>query len=397
MDKITLPPNSMSSTWTSSAILSSVSQLTHDSVSGVTSDYMEYNEPGVLPSKPEVNILQIVCSLLYSIGFLLGVTGNGIVIWIAGFRMKKTVNSVWFLNLAIADFTFTVFLPFSIAYTAMGFHWPFSEIMCKLNSTMVVLNMFASVFFLITISIDRCVSVVKPVWAQNHRTPRLASFIALGVWASALMVSWPNLVFRTTSSPHGDEKILCYNEFGLPSDLQDQFKKLNRHRAITSVRFVLGFLFPFSVIVVCYAIIAKKLNRNRMATSSKPFKIIVAVIICFFLCWFPYHVFCFLELSHVANGGQDQTVLAIGIPISSSLAFLNSCINPIIYVYNGRDFKESLRVSIITLFENAFNDITVQEHHSRARSRSRSISRVESQLQQYGTSSTAENQDSFVI
>ncbi|XP_069057345.1 chemerin-like receptor 1 [Pleurodeles waltl] len=383
MDKITLPTKSLSSTWTSSVINSSVfhlpSALEGDSVSGTAFDYMEYNESEGTPSKPNDNhIFQILCSLLYSIGFLLGVAGNGVVIWIAGFRMKKMVNTVWFLNLAIADFTFTVFLPFSIAYTAMGFHWPFSKIMCKLNSTMVSLNMFASVFFLMAISVDRCVSVINPVWAQNHRTPRLASFIALGIWASALMVSWPTLMFRTTSSSTGGENIVCYNDFGLPGDLQDKFIKLNRYTVIISVRFVLGFLLPFSVIAVCYAIIATKLNQDRMAASSKPFKIIIAVIICFFLCWFPFHVISFLELSNFAYGEHHQGVVSIGMPVCSSLAFLNSCINPIIYVFNGRAFRESFRLSIITVFENAFNDVTAQP--SSASSRLRSISRVESQL-----------------
>ncbi|XP_039474953.1 chemokine-like receptor 1 [Oreochromis aureus] len=112
--------------------------------------------------------LNTVSLILYSLAFVLGVLGNGVVIWVTGFKMKKTVNTVWYLNLAVADFIFTAFLPLSVTYLASGFHWPFGKFMCKLNTTISSLNMFASVYILVVISVDRCVSVVWPVWAQNH-------------------------------------------------------------------------------------------------------------------------------------------------------------------------------------------------------------------------------------
>ncbi|KFU91559.1 Chemokine-like receptor 1, partial [Chaetura pelagica] len=155
--------------------------------------------------------------VVYSIACVLGVTGNGLVIWIAGFKMKKTVNSIWFLNLAIADFIFTFFLPLSIAYTALGFHWPFGKLLCKLNSTIAFLNMFASVFLLMVISVDRCVSVAFPVWSHNHRSPELAARVALGTWVLALLLSSPYLVFRDTVVSSRNTTS-CYNNFALSDD-----------------------------------------------------------------------------------------------------------------------------------------------------------------------------------
>uniref|UniRef100_A0A8V5H6A9 Uncharacterized protein n=1 Tax=Melopsittacus undulatus TaxID=13146 RepID=A0A8V5H6A9_MELUD len=156
--------------------------------------------------------MHILSMVVYSIACLLGVTGNGLVIWITGFKMKKTVNSVWFLNLAIADFIFTFFLPLSIAYTALGFHWPFGKLLCKLNSTIAFLNMFASVFLLTVISMDRCVSVAFPVWSHNHRSPELAARIAVGTWVLALLLSSPYLVFRDTMLSSRNSTS-CYNNF----------------------------------------------------------------------------------------------------------------------------------------------------------------------------------------
>ncbi|GLD71984.1 chemokine-like receptor 1 [Lates japonicus] len=61
-------------------------------------------------------------AIIYSLAFILGVLGNGVVIWVTGFKMNKTVNTVWFLNLAVADFLFTAFLPFTVTPPS-AFSW----------------------------------------------------------------------------------------------------------------------------------------------------------------------------------------------------------------------------------------------------------------------------------
>ncbi|KAJ6663833.1 hypothetical protein lerEdw1_009912 [Lerista edwardsae] len=287
--------------------------------------------------------------VIYSLAFVLGVTGNGLVIFITGFRMKKTVNTVWFLNLAIADFTFTFFLPVSIAYAALEYHWPFGLAMCKFNSTLAFLNLYASVYLLMVISIDRCISVRYPVWAQNHRTPRLASLVALGVWIFALVLCSPNIHFRTTESSEYDENVTnCFNDFG-----NSRAVAKVTQRAVVISRFILAFVIPFSVIVFCYGAIVLRLWGNRLSQSSKPFKVITAVIVAFFVCWVPYHIFMFLEM-RADEEPHLHLALSIGIPLTSSLAFINSCLNPILYVFMGHDFKERLRRSFLAVFESAF-------------------------------------------
>ncbi|XP_062996049.1 chemerin-like receptor 1 [Elgaria multicarinata webbii] len=299
--------------------------------------------------------MSVVSMVIYSLAFVLGVSGNGLVIFITGFRMKKTVNTVWFLNLAIADFTFTLFLPLSIAHVALEFHWPFGLVMCKINSTLAFLNLYASVYLLMVISVDRCISVRHPVWAQNHRTPHRASVVALGVWILALVLCSPNVYFRDTLNHPEDETLtICYNNFGNSTEVTNSW-----HRGLVISRFIFGFVIPFSVIVACYGAIVLRLRRNRLAPSSKPFKVITAVIVAFFVCWFPLHVFSFLEL----EGGEREElhlVLAIGLPLTSSLAFINSCLNPILYVFMGHDFKEKLRRSLFSVFEDAFAEESSQ-------------------------------------
>ncbi|XP_071326805.1 chemerin-like receptor 1 [Trachinotus anak] len=318
----------------------------------------DYNEHAEL--RKSLNIMSII---VYCLAFVLGVLGNGVVIWVTGFKMKKTVNTVWFLNLAVADFLFTAFLPLSVTYTAMDFHWPFGNFMCKLNSTISFLNMFASVYILVVISVDRCVSVVWPVWAQNHRSVSKASYVSLGVWVLALTLSAPYFIFKDTA-PYSEDIINCFTNYGLSDDYETpsviQLRHF-RHQAMTTTRFLLGFVVPFTVIVSSYAVIIHRLKRNRTlaSQSSRPFKIIAAVITTFFLCWAPYHIMVLIEMvNHTANHSSETLnhVIVIGIPIATSLAFLNSCLNPLLYVFMGQDFKDKVRKSILNVLETAFQE-----------------------------------------
>nr|XP_040020862.1 chemokine-like receptor 1 [Gasterosteus aculeatus aculeatus] len=309
--------------------------------------------------------LNIMSLIVYCLAFVLGVLGNGVVIWVTGFKMKKTVNTVWFLNLAVADFLFTVFLPLSITLTALDFHWPFGKFMCKLNTTISFLNLYASVYILVVISVDRCVSVVWPVWAQNHRNVRKASFVSLGVWVMALILSTPYFIFRDTALYNKDENdIECFNNFALSDDYENESViqlRLFRHKAMTITNFLLGFVVPFTVIVSCYAVIIHHIKRNRTLASHsrRSFKIIAAVITAFFLCWAPYHIIDLLGLANSLLSDRSETldhVTTIGIPITSSLAFLNSCLNPLLYVFMGQDFKDIVRKSILNVLETAFQE-----------------------------------------
>ncbi|KAM4651229.1 chemerin-like receptor 1 [Discoglossus pictus] len=347
--------------------LSFTSSETTSLASNFTNDY--YYDYGTMISKdhqhPEP--IHIFSMVIYAIAFLLGTTGNGLVIGITGFKMTKTVNTVWFLNLAIADFIFTFFLPLSIIYTALVFHWPFGRFMCKFNSTITMLNLFASVFLLTIISIDRCISVVLPVWSQNHRTPQRASITAIVVWCLALLASLPYAVFRDTKAHDG--KIVCFNNFQLTDNTNSDLGIL-RHKILVATKLIISFIIPFTVIVSCYTVIALRIYRNHKSSSTKPFKIIIAVLISFFVCWFPHHVFSFLELSH--QNRKDEAldrILFTGIPITTSLAFLNSCVNPFLYVFMGRDFKEKFRSSILSIFEKAFSEDVA---HTEIRSKTKS-------------------------
>ncbi|KAM3923181.1 chemerin-like receptor 1 [Leptodactylus fuscus] len=276
--------------------------------------------------------------VVHVVVYLLGITGNALVIWFCIFRMEKMVNLVWILNLAIADFTLVFFLPLRITYLALDNDWPFGKFMCKLFWFLNYLNLSVSVLQLMVISLDRYICVYFPVWCKNRRRLRLAIMIVTTIWIISILFNVPYFTFENVSSIQG--KICCRNR----DDKNFKWKAI--------VRFVCLFIVPFTIIILCYTITVR-IKRKGFVLSSWPFKIFATIIICFFVCFFPYNFFLLVELF----GPQKFSELIRTIKlIVMCLVIANSCINPIIYILIGRDFKRKLCTSIQTVFENAFTE-----------------------------------------
>lgn len=156
--------------------------------------------------------------VILGLTFLLGLPGNGLVLWVAGLKMQRTVNTVWFLHLTLADFLCCLSLPFSLAHVALQGHWPYGWFLCKLIPSIIILNMFASVFLLTAISLDRCLMVLRPIWCQNHRNVRTAFAICGCIWMASFAMCIPVFVYRETFTV--DDYEMCGYNFG-PSSSYD--------------------------------------------------------------------------------------------------------------------------------------------------------------------------------
>lgn len=284
-----------------------------------------------------------------------GISGNLLVLWICGWKMKRTVITTWYTSLAISDFLFCACLPLEIFYMITS-NWPFGLALCKLMSYALFLNMYSSVFLLVLVSVDRCVMIYFPVWAHNHRTvPKACAAVAL-MWIFSALLTLPSLIFRQTTV--SGTVTLCHTNY----------MNHSKHKAVVLTRFVNGFLIPFAVIVVCSLLLVVKLKSLTMrSTKTKPYKVMAALILAFFFCWIPYHCAVLLELD-VKN--QNVEALRNGLKVGATLAGANSFISPVLYVFVGTDFKRTLKRSLTSRIEEAMAEDfrTGAVNHSRSKS-----------------------------
>uniref|UniRef100_A0A672T5P8 C3a anaphylatoxin chemotactic receptor-like n=1 Tax=Sinocyclocheilus grahami TaxID=75366 RepID=A0A672T5P8_SINGR len=301
-----------------------------------------------LPSNSKISMYHektTVNIVFYTIIVLLGTTGNSLVIWLAGFRMKPTVTNVWLVNLAVADLIFCLTRAISLTKIIFYDHWPFGVFLCKFNGFFKYANMFCSVFLLAVISVDRALCVCHPVFTRERRTLCAARVVSVGVWIVAVIFSSPYFVYRQVFP---DKNNLSHCSFKVRMALQitacTNFQYIYVYYCI---RFICGFLLPFLVILICY-IAAVGIHRTRLSGKSRHLRILAVLVCAFFLCWAPYH---FLGLVKLVN--KDNEAVKVALSMASKLAYFNSCINTVLYFCTGLDVSRRCNQSLSGIFHRA--------------------------------------------
>ncbi|XP_039369091.1 chemokine-like receptor 1 [Mauremys reevesii] len=262
----------------------------------------------------------VLLLVLCGVAFLAGVPLNGYAFFVASCRVERTASAVWFWSRAVADLIFIIFLPLRLTSIFILDLDSANE----LSSTVTSFHMFFSAFLLMALSVDRCILVGHPEWAQNHRTPLLTFKMAIGMWA--LSVGF--------SLRHSDLWESLHSSASIRMSFQLDERRL---KAAVAIQFLVGFLIPLVLILIpaSYIILTAKLRRNRLIQSTKPLKILLGLIPTFFLCWLPYHVFSFLQISAT----YPQTLLNTGSTFACILTYFSSCLNPIFYLTMEEEFQ----------------------------------------------------------
>ncbi|KAM3829455.1 formyl peptide receptor 2-like [Vipera latastei] len=289
--------------------------------------------PSSLETSSDINRLRDILKIIfYTVIFLLGSFGNGVVIWITAHQVSRTISCVWFFNLALADFLFSMSRIAPLVAVKKG--WVFGSFACKVNGFIKYLNMFCSEFLLAAISMDRAACIAYPLWARRHRNIRLVWLAAIGAWLMAIVTSIPFYLYRKVDTKNNQTKCL----------VMLKGEKPGVRVTISMLRLICGFLAPFTIIVICYGIILMVLRRRQTSLhSKKSFKVIFALVVTFFLCWSPYHITQMLK-----SAGANGTALSFAAPFAAFLAYLNSCANPFLYFFMGMDFHTRLTLYNIT-------------------------------------------------
>ncbi|XP_026197656.1 C5a anaphylatoxin chemotactic receptor 1 [Anabas testudineus] len=322
-----------------------------DATDGYVYDY-DYNFtfPENILETPHIQPIQIVALVSYSLVVLLGVPGNALVVWVTGFCMPPSVTSLWFLNLALADLLCCLSLPLLMVPLAHDDHWHFGPLACTLIKGLFYLVMYCSILQLVLISVDRLMLVTQPVWCQNNRRPMQAAFGCAAVWFLALIGSIPQFIY-TQEIKAGEAKRECQAVHDVVTAW-----------VMTCFRFLVGFFLPFLVILVCHIVVycraERGLTRGR-TRSKRTLKVIIAVVLSFFLCWLPLHIVDFLYLITPPTSVYRPKIYLAHV-LTLCLAYFNSCLNPLLYVCLGRGFKDSVNRSLRNMLHFISEDPTTR-------------------------------------
>ncbi|XP_048364517.1 mas-related G-protein coupled receptor member H-like [Sphaerodactylus townsendi] len=262
-------------------------------------------------------------SVIYSftvIFCLFGLVGNGTVIWLLGFCLKRNPFTTYILNLAVADLGILLSL-LNIAIIGAV------VVLYKECHTFLVLSFLELFFFtcsvsqflLAAISMDRCVSILFPLWHHCHRPSKLSSAVCVLVWILSFI---PCAVHLTLCLTRRSANSLLY--------------------PLIISAFICTPLMVLSALIL-FAKVCCKLEwrlRGKLMTS-----ILVAILVFLFFA-FPLDIICIITYCY----GSTPTVIGVGFLCTS----LNSSINPVIYFLLGRKKKERSRVPVKVALQVVF-------------------------------------------
>ncbi|KAK3522975.1 hypothetical protein QTP86_010349 [Hemibagrus guttatus] len=273
---------------------------------------------------PSSNILSsvegtIAGALILSVACVLGIPGNLFVIWsVVARTQRRSVTATLILNLACADGMLMLLTPFFIIYLVKR-NWIFGLAMCKVLYYFCCANMYASIFLITLMSLHRLVAVVWPQHLAAFSTRKTVLRTLLAIWILALALAGPVLVFRNIETKKNDSVVCdCLHSRSEYSVMQ------------YSMETVLGFLLPYSLILVSYVRVLLRIRRTRFQRRIRSEKLILIIVITFAVFWLPYHVVNMLQ-----GVRKIRTMMR---PFAAAVAFFSSCINPILYTCVGKQY-----------------------------------------------------------
>ncbi|XP_069714868.1 B2 bradykinin receptor isoform X2 [Phaenicophaeus curvirostris] len=252
---------------------------------------------------------------------------------------------IYLTNLAAADLIFLTCLPFWAENIRNEFNWPFGNFLCRSTSASIRLNMYTSIYLLVAVSVDRYFTFVCTLNHREIRSKTMAKGICMLTWFFGILLSVPTFMFRTVKYFPLWNISACTLDFPAPSWVSAERLVYN----------IVGFVFPSTAIIFLNFSTIRSLQKNareqralrtksnKQQKDTKATRLIFTVVLIFLLCWTPYHFFVFLDIlyqTELIKGCFWEELLNFGEQFGYTLATTNSCINPVIYVFVGKYFRQ---------------------------------------------------------
>ncbi|KAL6070436.1 hypothetical protein STEG23_032312 [Scotinomys teguina] len=285
-----------------------------------------------------------IISILSVIVCMVGIAGNATVLWLLGFRVHRNAFTVYVLNLAGADFLYlciqTVFCLERILHllNVNSFYVPLYLVSISLTAYL------AGLCIITAVSVERCLSVLFPIWYHCQRPRHMSSVLCALIWAFSLLLN-----------------LLLW--FGCRSQLSDSEISFCNTVFLTIIVFIIvlsvipcGFYLGLLVRIFC---------GSQRIPVTRLYVTIALTVVVFLLFGLPFAIFCMLFISN-----KIPSIFSCdSYPITTFLSCINSCANPIIYFLVGSiRHRRFQRQTLRMVLQRAMQDMPEEEDGDRGSS-----------------------------
>ncbi|XP_029142421.1 mas-related G-protein coupled receptor member H-like [Protobothrops mucrosquamatus] len=290
-----------------------------------TEEYPYYNGIGAFYEDQTERIIPPIILTACCIGLPL----NGIVIWLLGFQIKRNPFTVLILNLAISDCGVLIFMPIvSTPYFTDFMPSITHRVFLFCLSDIIYIN---GLFLLTAISVDRCVSILFPIWHRCFRSKHFSPALCVFLWIISFLLG----------------------------GIQSLMKYVFLYDVIPRLHLLVTALLCLPLITISSVILFININlRSEQIKRGRLLVMILITLFCFLILSVPLYIYIcvdhFVDMSYVWD--------YLSFPFYFSLsACLNSSINPVIYFLVGRKKGTQSRESIKVMFQRVFGEDEASE------------------------------------
>ncbi|XP_049620694.1 proto-oncogene Mas [Suncus etruscus] len=276
----------------------------------------------------------------------LGFVENGVLLWFLCFRIRRSPFTVYITHLALADFCL-LFCIFILSVDSMIYIENTSSYYTVVTLSATFLFGYNSGLYLLTaISVERCLSVLHPIWYRCHRPKHQSGLVCTFLWTLSSLVT---ILEYATCMKNDDTEEHC--------------------RAVIIFTVILNFLVFMPLMLVSSIILVVKIRRNTWVPHSSKFYLIIVVSILVFLIFaLPMKLLCLLNFQDWANFSDLHQ-------LSLLFSTINSSANPFIYFFVGSSRKKRFQESLKVVLTRAFKD-EMQPHSQEDRATEHTVDTV---------------------
>lgn len=302
-------------------------------------------------------------AVVYSVILAPGLLGNVLALWVFRLYVKETKKAVVFMmNLAVADLLQVLSLPLRIYYY-LNNSWPFGHPLCMICFYLKYVNMYASIFFLVCVSVRRCELIMRPLRYNSSRRKWDILICALG-WCFVCLACllFPVLrmadaqdkqdstddgpsALKYTSSLNNGDNLVCFAELPIRSISP------SAAWALMILAELIGLVIPSILVVACTCLTSWSLRHPASGPipdrgeKRRSLRMVLSCAGVFLVCFVPYHITMPLDFLVKSNSLKNCALRDFVLrchPITLCLASLNCSLDPLMYYFMTDEFWRRL-------------------------------------------------------
>ena len=306
----------------------------------------------------KVLLYKVIVPILFGAVTIVGFTGNALVLYVISTKLQlQTVTNLLLSNLAVADLVFVCVVPPFTAYQVGTRSWPFGDAACRGMHYLVNVTAYVTIYTLVLIAVTRCTTIMCGFGATACTCTRRNVLAAIaGIWILMLAANVPILAsysVRVGYSGRSECDVLD-NQTG---------------QRIFMTFFCFAYILPLAGIGVLSLCMLHHINPQRTETNAnvkskstsrmhRVSKLLMLVIVIFAISWLPINIHLLALYFGFLTSNRIYDAVSV---LWNVLAYSNSCINPFIYNYTSKDFRDAFKKILPTICTRATENETTND------------------------------------